>query len=147
MVVIERVSELPSEAVEVLVPEADRAGLGFVRRLVEEWASGRNRFDGPGEVLLVARLDGRLVGVCGLNVDPYTVAASVGRMRHLYVLSAHRRSGVGRQLVGAVITAARGTFDTLRLRTENPTATRLYERMGFRRCVEVDDSTHVMELA
>ena len=51
------------------------------------------------------------------------------------------------QLSDAVITAARGRFDTLRLRTENPTAARLYERMGFRRCVEVDDSTHVMELA
>ena len=32
-------------------------------------------------------------------------------------------------LVDAVITAARGTFDTLRLRTENPTAARLYARM------------------
>ena len=49
--------------------------------------------------------------------------------------------------VAAVITAAHGTFDTLRLRTENPTAACLYERMGFRRCVEADDSTHVMELA
>ena len=49
--------------------------------------------------------------------------------------------------VAAVITAARGTFDTLRLRTENPTAARLYERRGFRRCDEADDSTHVMELA
>ena len=35
--------------------------------------------------------EGRLVGVCGLNVDPYLDDPSVGRVRHLYVLVAARR--------------------------------------------------------
>jgi len=147
MVVIERVSRLPPEAAEVLMPEADRAGLGFVRRLIGEWASGQNRFDKPGEACFVARIDGRLVGICGLNVDPYATAPSVGRVRHLYVLAAHRRGGVGRRLVSEVMAAARGTFDTLRLRTENSNAARLYEQMGFRRCGGVADCTHIMELS
>ena len=118
-----------------------------MRRLVEEWASGQNRFDRPGEALFVARIDGLLVGVCGRNVDPYALAASVGRGRQGYVLAGYRRRGVGSHLARAVLAAAAGPFDTLRLRTENPTAACLYERMGFRRCVEADDSTHVMELA
>jgi len=53
----------------VLLAESEQAGLRLVRRLIEEWVSGANRFDRPGEMLVGAWLDGRVVGVCGLNVD------------------------------------------------------------------------------
>ena len=93
-VVIERLDELPPEGVGPLVSESEQAGLGFVRRLAEEWASGRNRFDRPGEALFAATLDGRMIGVCGLNIDPYAPGPKVGRVRHLYVLVRHRHLGV-----------------------------------------------------
>ena len=144
--IIERLSEFPSEAFGLLVAESEQAGLRFVHRLVEEWASGRNRFERPGEACFAALVDGRIVGVCGLNVDPYTAEPRVGRVRHLYVLSAYRKLGVGERLVGEVIAAGRGQFGTLRLRTQNETAARLYERMGFRRCADLADCTHLMEL-
>jgi len=146
-VVIERLDELRPKSVEPLVSESEQTGLTFVRRLAEEWASGRNRFDRPGEAFFAATLAGRLVGVCGLNIDPYTSAPRVGRVRHLYVLIEHRHLGVGRQLVGEIIRAARDGFERLRLRTSNPAAARLYEGMGFRRCDEATDCTHVMELS
>ena len=144
--IIERLSELPSEAFDPLVAETEQAGLRFVHRLVEEWASGRNRFERPGEACFAALVDGRIVGVCGLNVDPYTAEPRVGRVRHLYVLSAYRKLGVGERLVAEVIAAGRGQFGILRLRTQNETAARLYERMGFRRCADLADCTHLMEL-
>ncbi|PYN73253.1 MAG: GNAT family N-acetyltransferase [Candidatus Rokuibacteriota bacterium] len=145
--VIERLDELRPESVDPLVAESEQAGLGFVRRLAEEWASGRNRFDRPGEAFCAATLDGRIVGVCGLSIDPYTSVPKVGRLRHLYVLVECRHLGVGRQLVGEIIRVARDSFENLRLRTSNPAAARLYERMGFRRCDDVADCTHVMELS
>lgn len=126
--------------------ESEQAGWRFLRRLAEEWASGANRFHRPGEALFAALMEGRVIGVCGLNVDPYAAAQRVGRVRHLYVLSACRGLGVGRQLVAAVIEAARGRFDDLRLRTENPAAAQLYERLGFRRSAGVADCTHLMDL-
>jgi aspartate racemase len=137
----------PDTELGALVAESEQAGLRFVRRLVEEWASGANRFDGPGEALLGAWIDGQLVGVCGLNVDPFATGARVGRVRHLYVLSSARGGGVGRSLTAEVIRAARGPFDTLRLRTGNATAARLYEALGFRRVDGAADCTHVMELS
>ena len=130
-----------------LLAESEQAGLRFVRRLVEEWASGANRFDRPGEKLFGAWVDGRVVGVCGLNVDPYTAEERVGRVRHLYVLSAFRRRGVGRRLIEEVIEAARGPFGALRLRTGNPEAARVYEAIGFRPSGRAADYTHIMELA
>jgi len=117
----------------------------LVRRLVDEWRDGSNRFDRPGEALFGAWLDGRLVGVCGLNVDPYAGDDRVGRLRHLYVLSASRRLGVGRALMAEVLAAARERFETLRLSTTNPAAARLYESFDFRP-MTARDCTHVLPL-
>jgi GNAT superfamily N-acetyltransferase len=143
---IERLTELPPDGLDPLIVDSERAGLEFVRRLADEWRSGANRFDRPGEALLAAWLDGRPVAVCGLNVDPYAGDWSIGRVRHLYVLSGYRRLGIGQRLVGRVIEAARGRFARLHLRTTNPGAARLYEQLGFRQSGERSDCSHVMEL-
>ena len=143
---IERLNGAPADCLGALIAESEQYGLRLVRRLVEEWTSGANRFDRPGEALFVAAVVGQMVGVCGLNVDPYTAQPSVGRVRHLYVLSTYRRLGIGQHLVTEVMEAARGRFDHLRLRTGNPAAALLYERLGFRRCVDVADCTHVLDL-
>ena len=67
---IARATELSSDSLEHLIAESEQEGWRFIRRLAEELASGVNRFERAGEVLLVARAAGD-VGVCGLNVDPY----------------------------------------------------------------------------
>src|SRR5262249_14775492 len=74
--------------------------------------------------------------------DPAT-----GRVRHLYVLAAHRRRGLGERLVTEIIAAARGHFHTLRLSTSNPDAARLYERLGFCPPARLAKCTHVIERA
>ena len=63
------------------------------------------------------------------------------------MLTAHRRLGVGRRLVGAVVAAARGPFATLRLNTPNPAAARLYEALGFGRDAGDVRCTHLLELS
>ena len=78
---IERLHELPVDALGALVTESQQAGLRFVRRPVEEWVSGANRFDRRGEALFGLWTDGRLVGVCVVNVDPYSADTRVGRVR------------------------------------------------------------------
>jgi GNAT superfamily N-acetyltransferase len=116
---IERLGDPRAAGFDALQAESEQAGLRFLRRLADEWASGANRFDRPGEVLFGARIRGELVAVGGLNVDPYATAPRVGRVRHVYVLSAYRRLGVGRQLVAEIVAEARGRFDSLRLSTAN----------------------------
>ena len=143
--IIERVRDLRPESLAALIAESERHGLRFVRRLADEWASGVNRFDRPGEALFVARDGEHTVGVGGLNIDPYAVTANVGRVRHLYVLTSHRRRGIGARMTGEIIAAARGRFETLRLRTSNPEAARLYDRLGFRR-TDDPQCSHVMRI-
>ena len=45
-----------------------------------------------------------------------------------------------------VVEAARGRFDRLHLRVTNPTAARLYERLGFRRAGDGRHRTHVLDV-
>ena len=142
---IERVTDLAPGSLDALLAESEQAGSSIVRRLVDEWASGANRFDRAGEALFAVRIEGRLVGVCGLNVDPYSAEPRLGRVRHLYVLSPYRRRGIGRQLVAEVIAASRGRFDHLRLSTGNPVAARFYERLGFRSAAAAH-CTHVLDV-
>jgi GNAT superfamily N-acetyltransferase len=143
----ERLHDLLPDRVRDLLADGEAAGSRIVRRLVDEWADGTNRFDRPGEALFGAWMAGRLVGVCGLNVDPYAGDARIGRVRHLYVLTPLRRHGVGRQLVARVIEAAGDRFESLHLRTNNEAASRLYEAIGFRARDEAGEYTHVMDLA
>jgi GNAT superfamily N-acetyltransferase len=141
-VLVTPLADLSSSDIESLVAESEMEGWRFVRQLVSDFASGANRFDGPGETLFAAREDdGTIVGICGLNADPYAAEKSVGRVRRLYVMGAYRRRGIGRLLVEAVVAAASGAFHSLRVRTNNPQATRLCERMGFQALSDVDICT------
>src|SRR5271157_4184016 len=132
MIVIERINSLPIDRLSALVTEADATGFHALSRLLTEWRSGLNRFNKPGEALLIATDNGHVVGVCGLNRDPYLSDPTVGRVRHLYVAVDHRQRGIGSRHVAAVIGAASGHFARLRLRTDSPDADGLYRSLGFK---------------
>jgi GNAT superfamily N-acetyltransferase len=131
MIAIERIESLPIDRLGALAMEAEATGFRGLSRLLGEWQSGRNRFDRPGETLFIATDHGCVVGVCGLNRDPYLSDPTVGRIRHLYVAVAHRRTGIGSRLVGGIVGAARGHFARLRLRTDNLDADAFYLCLGF----------------
>jgi len=111
--------------------------------LCDEWASGANRFDAPGEALFVAMADEKVVGVCGLNCDPYANDPRIGRIRRLYVSPSRRRRGVGRALLESAVASARGHFRLLRVRTE--IANEFFAAQGFGIASEAM-ATHVLDL-
>ena len=121
-------------APELFAPMLEEAVAGdgpFLARLRDEWEQGVLRFDRPGETLLGAFTADGLAGVGGLSLDPYAPAHGLARLRHLYVLRSHRGAGLGRGLVVRLLEQARPHFATVRLRTRNPAAASLYERLGF----------------
>jgi GNAT superfamily N-acetyltransferase len=128
------------------VDEGTREGFRFPRRLVDEHASGRVRFDGPGEVLLGVFEGDELVAVGGVTRDPYGGADDVGRIRHVYVRVAHRGRGIGATLVRALEAHARGRFSALTLRTDTEAASRFYAALGYRALPAGGTATHRREL-
>lgn len=137
--------ELPLVQMEPLLVESRAEGHHFVDRLVDDFLDGSNRFDQPGEVLFGVYAGGQLVAVGGLNRDPYLPDVNAGRVRHVYVLPAFRRQGVGRLLMQAIIDAARSShFRLLTLRTLNPAADIFYRALGFRGDSDVEEATHYL---
>jgi GNAT superfamily N-acetyltransferase len=142
MILIRKI-ELPVPGIERLELEARDEGYDFIETLVEEWASGKNRFDAPGEVLCGHLHQGLLVAVGGLSCDPFAGRPDMGRIRRVYVRSAWRNKGIGRALVTALVDQARTHFRCIRLRAENAGAARLYESMGFVP-ISSPDATHIL---
>lgn len=128
--------------IDALAAAADDEGHGFVRRTIEEWASGDNRFANTGEVFFMAEFDGNIVGMCGVNVDGYVDDPTVGRLRHLYVSPSQRGSGLGERLVMRCLDHAANHFGLVRLRTPGPAADHFYDNLGFERA-DSNNATHV----
>ena len=81
------------EEITGLIEAANDEGFIFMETLRRQWLDGSNRFDRPGEVYLLVRQQGLLVAAGGINCDPYCGNAGTGRVRHVYVHKAARRSG------------------------------------------------------
>ncbi len=139
-------ARLPLEHLAALRKEAREQGFDHLERLVHEHEPNGNAFDRPGEALFGAFLDSRMVGVCGLNIDPYARNPGVGRVRRLYVATDQRGRGIGRRLVERVIAHAQPHFERLRLRTPTEPAARFYEALGFQRVMRAQKVTHALDL-
>lgn len=139
LITVSRLLSLPA-ALAVLEGEAVSEGFRMITRLREEWETAANRFDHEGEVLLGAFRADRLLGIGGLNRDPYVSDPRVGRLRHLYVMKDERRAGIGRDLVERILAHATSNFDSVRLWTDR--AASFYDHLGFDR-MDGSKVTHV----
>lgn len=98
-----------------------------------------SQLDLPDVVVLVAELNGQVVGYAyGELVAPdyMSLRGPAGALHDIVVDPAHRKHGIGRQLLDAAIAAleARGAPRiVLSTAARNETAQRLFERAGFRR--------------
>lgn len=124
-----------------LKAESTVLNFNMLRRLEENWERGENRFNAPGEKLLGAFLNGKLVGICGLNRDPFSQQPRAGRIRHLYISESCRGLGIGRQLLAVVMADASVWFDFLNTHAPH-TAWPFYQRAGFTLVADEPRVTH-----
>lgn len=99
-----------------------------------ELASLPGDYAGPRGALLLARVDGQVAGSCALRPLDAADYPNAAEMKRLYVRKAFRGFGLGRQLVEAVLDAARQAgYDSVLLDTldDMEAARALYEELGF----------------
>ena len=131
MIVISRVRDLPADLSE-LIAAANAESMRMVARLATDFEDRANRFDGLGEGLWEARSADRLIGICGLNVDPFAAPGErCGRVRRLYVLPEWRRRGVASALLEAISEHAVDHFAKLTAFTVDQGVVGFYLACGF----------------
>jgi GNAT superfamily N-acetyltransferase len=145
-IIIEKVKHLDTHKLILLVDESASEGFRHLKRLVNDYETGANIFDKDGEALFIAYQNNDIVGVCGLNQDPYAKSKDIGRVRRLYVSPRVRRFGVGRTLMDSVIAEARKNYKLLVLRTDNPIADVFYRSIGFSLNLDSENDSHLLQL-
>lgn len=141
-----KINKLPLDDLRPLLEESREQGFEFLDRLVLEYNNGTNKFQRPGEALLGIYRDRQLIAIGGLNRDPYSADSDIGRVRHVYVLLAWRKQGIGKLLVQTIIEHAKGHFRILTLRTFSDQASGFYGAIGFRTQPKINYATHHMLL-
>jgi GNAT superfamily N-acetyltransferase len=128
MIRVARITQLPPD-IRRLREEADRDGVRNMGLLINEWESGAERFDAPGEALFGAFDGDTLIGIGGVTIEQ---GADAMRMRRLYVLGNWRKRGAGRTLAQMMIAKGLESADFLTCNARaTPTAAKFWEATGF----------------
>ncbi|CAM3394967.1 GNAT family N-acetyltransferase [Paenibacillus lupini] len=144
--IITKVNQIDPNTLMQLVEESRSEGHRNLTRLITEYEDGTNRFDKEGEALFIAINSNKIVGVCGLNQDPYSDRQEIGRVRRLYVSPNVRRFGIGRMLMDFVIADARNHYQMLVLKTDNPIAHLFYQSIGFSVQTRSEKNSYILQL-
>jgi hypothetical protein len=136
----------PEARLAPLVEESIAEGFHQLRRLRDDWRSGANRFEEPGEGLWIAECVERVVAVCGLNRDPFSDDPGVARLRRLYVARSERGRGLGRRLVSCILAHAAATFGEVRLRAGTSFSEGFFHALGFEHAEGLPEATHRLRL-
>lgn len=132
--------------IEQLITESTHQGYRFVKRLKDEYEQGINRFDLSGESLFVVISETKVIGIGGLNHDPYLNREGYGRVRHVYVLKSYRGRGIGKAILKTIIDEAKHHFRVLTLNTNNEVADVMYCKEGFIKSDQYEYATHYLRL-
>jgi ribosomal protein S18 acetylase RimI-like enzyme len=142
---IHRTIELSHADISELITASQAENFRHMQRLYDDFQSGKNRFDKPGEMLFLAKIGDKTIGVCGLNRYDYH-GENVARLRRMYVLKEYRRLGIARKLTEEIIKNARQNFDTIVLKTDNPGAFAFYKSLGFKEVSGDEFVTHILQI-
>lgn len=146
MVHIQKIEPLTLAQLQPLLDASISEGYTFVQKLWDEYQSGVNDFSGDGEVLLGGYHDDQFVAIGGIHTDPYLNSPAIGRVRHVYVLPACRRYGIGKALVQALIDHSAAQFATVTLRTTTDHGRAFYTAIGFADAPRFADATHWLDV-
>ncbi|WP_244975361.1 GNAT family N-acetyltransferase [Heyndrickxia oleronia] len=140
---IRPIDHLLNHEISDLILESKQDGFRFLNKLLEEYRSGANIFNQPGEGIFGAfHKNGELIGIGGLTIDPYSNDKNIGRIRRFYVSKSFRRQGVGNLLLQEILSYARGFFKVVVLRTDTYPADEFYVSFGFKKTNTFPQSTH-----
>lgn len=143
---IKRIEDLLKYEIDHLVKESKEEGFNFLLKLINEYESKINTFSKTGECLYGIFRGDTLIGIGGLNQDPYTKDNKIGRLRRFYILKDYRRKGLGRILLERIISDAKIYFNIVVLCTDTEQGDRFYTSNGFVKGAMYVGTSHYLNL-
>ncbi|MBO1583101.1 GNAT family N-acetyltransferase [Bacillus sp. XF8] len=143
---LKQIESLSQVGITHLVEESKKEGFNFLIKLVNEYRNKTNTFNKKGECLYGVFQDEVLIGIGGINQDPYMKAKVVGRLRRFYISKAYRRKGIGNLLLRKILSDAKEHFQTVVLYTDTKQASQFYISNGFMKSEGYQGATHYLRL-
>lgn len=131
MTQIQRVGASLPAGIDHLAGAAEAEGVRNVRRLIDDWACGAQRFDQDGAALFAA-VDGGILAAIGGVKREAGAGGSAMRMHRFYVHPSYRRLGLGSRIAQAAMRHAlmHGSVLTCNARASSAAAP-FWEALGF----------------
>jgi len=135
------IRQLDKNDIKTVRYESDQEGFQHINKLLADFHSGKTLFDQPGEQLIGFLMDNKIVGVCGLNLEPSN--PDLGRLRRLYVLRRYRNRGIGSKLVSYLVKHAKESFTGVVVNVGELDVGPFYEARGFKKMQNNESYTHI----
>lgn len=128
---IKQIESLMKYEFKYLVQESKEEGFNFLKKLINEYENKLNTFNKTGECLYGIFQGEKLIGIGGLNEDPYTENNKIGRLRRFYITKDYRRIGLGNLLLKRLLYHAEKNFKVVVLHTDTKQGDAFYSANGF----------------
>ena len=139
---IQQIEDLMIYEYDYLVQESKDEGFNFLLKLINEYKNEINTFNKTVECLYGIFQGENLIGIGGLNVDPYTENNKIGRLRRFYISKDYRRTGLGNLLLNRLLSHAEKNFQIVVLHTDTKQGNAFYLANGFVRGDMYKGSSH-----
>lgn len=139
---IQQIEDLMIYEYDYLVQESKDEGFNFLLKLINEYKNEINTFNKTVECLYGIFQGENLIGIGGLNVDPYTENNKIGRLRRFYISKDYRRTGLGNLLLNRLLSHAEKNFQIVVLHTDTKQGNAFYLANGFVRGNMYKGSSH-----
>ncbi|NKW84378.1 GNAT family N-acetyltransferase [Bacillus cereus] len=128
---IQQIENLMKYEFKYLVQESKEEGFKFLKKLINEYENELNTFNKSGECLYGIFQGEKLIGIAGLNADPYTENNKIGRLRRFYIAKDYRRIGLGKLLLNKLLSHTEKYFKVVVLHTDTKQGDVFYTANGF----------------
>ncbi|MCU5534301.1 GNAT family N-acetyltransferase [Bacillus cereus] len=139
---IQQIENLMKYEFKYLVQESKEEGFKFLKKLINEYENELNTFNKSGECLYGIFQGEKLIGIGGLNADPYTENNKIGRLRRFYIAKDYRRIGLGKLLLNKLLSHAEKYFKVVVLHTDTKQGDVFYTANGFVKREVYKESSH-----
>ncbi|EEL87471.1 TPA: GNAT family N-acetyltransferase [Bacillus nitratireducens] len=128
---IQQIEDLMIYEHDYLVQESKDEGFNFLIKLISDYENKINTFNKTGECLYGIFQGEKLIGIGGLNQDPYTENNKIGRLRRVYISKDYRRIGLGNLLLNRLLSHSEKYFKVVVLHTDTKQGDAFYTTNGF----------------